>query len=313
MSIRVRPLQEADIPRARHILALAFSHGSGSDDAQDKWSQMDFVGTRWRADPAASFAVEIDGELAGSNFASRWGSVGLVGPLTIHPEYWDRGLGSQLMVPVMDCFDRWQVDHAGLFTFANSPKHMGLYQKFGFWPRFLNAIMMKRVGVTNARGDDEDFFRFSLADRQETLADCRALTVAVYPGLDLEREITAVVDQGLGETILIREEGQLRGFAVCHCGPGTEAGSDRCYVKFGVVQGDGNSHAWLTRLLRACEVLAAESGLTELNAGISTARREAYAGMLSYGFRTTFQGVAMHRPGEPGYSRPGAFVVDDWR
>jgi len=25
------------------------------------------------------------------------------------------------------------------------------------------------------------------------------------------------------------------------------------------------------------------------------------------------QGVTMHRPNEPGYSRPGAFVIDDWR
>ncbi len=31
------------------------------------------------------------------------------------------------------------------------------------------------------------------------------------------------------------------------------------------------------------------------------------------GFRTEFQGVAMHHPNEEGYSRPGVYVIDDWR
>ena len=35
--------------------------------------------------------------------------------------------------------------------------------------------------------------------------------------------------------------------------------------------------------------------------------------MLASGFRTDIQGVAMHRPNTDGYSRAGAFVIDDWR
>ncbi len=45
----------------------------------------------------------------------------------------------------MDIFEKWGVREAGLFTFAHSPKHIGLYQKFGFWPRFLTAVMSKNV------------------------------------------------------------------------------------------------------------------------------------------------------------------------
>jgi hypothetical protein len=45
----------------------------------------------------------------------------------------------------MECFRTWGVQHAGLFTFAHSPKHITLYQKFGFWPRFLTAVMPKPV------------------------------------------------------------------------------------------------------------------------------------------------------------------------
>jgi hypothetical protein len=35
--------------------------------------------------------------------------------------------------------------------------------------------------------------------------------------------------------------------------------------------------------------------------------------MHAHGFKTIIQGIAMHRPNEPGYSRPGLYVLDDWR
>ena len=43
------------------------------------------------------------------------------------------------------------------------------------------------------------------------------------------------------------------------------------------------------------------------------ARHEAYRRILDRGFRTDLQGVAMHRPNEPGYNRPGVYLIDDWR
>ena len=64
-------------------------------------------------------------------------------PLTIHPEYWNQGVAQKLLEPTMKLFDKWNTKHAGLFTFANSPKHISLYQKFNFWPCFLTVIMSK--------------------------------------------------------------------------------------------------------------------------------------------------------------------------
>ena len=43
------------------------------------------------------------------------------------------------------------VRHEGLFTFAHSPEHIALYQHFGFWPRFLTAIMSKPVSQARVR------------------------------------------------------------------------------------------------------------------------------------------------------------------
>ena len=94
---------------------------------------------------AAAFAARSEGKLLGTNFGTNWGSVGFFGPLTIHPDYWDRGVGKRLMEPIMECFARWHTRHSALFTFAQSQKHVGLYQQFGFLPRYLTAIMARPV------------------------------------------------------------------------------------------------------------------------------------------------------------------------
>ena len=90
--------------------------------------------------------------MVGTNFATRWGSVGFFGPLTIRPDLWDRGIAQQLLRPTMDLFEKWGVRHAGLFTFASSPKHVNLYQKFGFWPRYLTALMEIPVPTESVPG-----------------------------------------------------------------------------------------------------------------------------------------------------------------
>ena len=74
-----------------------------------------------------------------------------------------------------------------------------------------------------------------------------------------------------------------------------------------------DAEARFARLLAACEALAAAQGLERLVAGVNTARREAYRRMLARGFRTEVLGLAMDRPDEAAYNRPGAYVIDDWR
>ena len=294
-------------------MRLAFGTFLGLSEPASFMGDANYVRGRWRADPDAAFAaVAGNGELVGSNFATSWGSVGFFGPLTVRPDYWDRGVGRRLMPPILDCFARWRTRHAGLFTFASSPKHVGLYQSFGFWPRHLTAILSKTVASANEPGAIK-FSQVAPGDRDATLAACRDVTDAIYEGLDLRREIEATAAQGLGETVLLGNGSGLAGFCVCHFGPGSEAGGGTCYVKFGAARPGPEADRSLRRLLAACESMALERGLGRLAAGVSTARAEAYGAVLDAGFRTDLLGVAMHRPNEPGYHRPGVYVLDDWR
>jgi len=272
-----------------------------------------YVRSRWTACPEAAFAAEVDGRLVGSNFATRWGSFGFFGPLTLDPALWGRSVAGRLMEPVVERFEAWGVTHAGLFTFAHSPKHIGLYQKYGFRPRSLTLLLEKSVGPTEVPPEGwQAYSRLSEGGRREALASCRRLTDGIYPGLDVTPEIEAMERQSLGETVLVGE-GERVGVAACHSGPGSEAGSGACYIKFGAAAPGPGARRHFGRLLRACEAFAAGAGATRLTAGVNAARREAYEEMLAAGFRIAHTGIAMHRPNEPGFSRQGAFVIDDWR
>ena len=144
------------------------------------------------------------------------------------------------------------------------------------------------------------------------LSACRRLTDDIYPGLDAAPEIESIQTQSLGDTVLVADS-SLLGFAACHVGPGSEAGSDCCYIKFGAAAPNGGARANFRRLLEACEAFANSAGATRIEAGVNTARTEAYEEMISAGLRISQAGLSMHRPNEPGFSRPGVFVMDDWR
>ncbi len=314
LSISIRPLAQADVAAADRIFRLAFGTFIGLPNPSAFAGDADYVKTRWRANPSAAYAAHHEGELLGSNFATNWGSVGFFGPLTVRPDLWDRGVAKQLMEPVMQRFATWGTRHAGLFTFPHSQKHIGLYQRFGFWPRFLTPIVSKPVSQT--RRASVEWSRLSAApqgDGESAIAACREVTNAIYDGLDLSLEIRAVADQRLGDTVLVYRGSQLSAFAVCHCGAGTEAGTGTCYVKFGAVRPIAAAAETFAALLIACEELARDLGASRLTAGVNTARHEAYTQMLEHGFRADMLGVAMQRPNEPGYNRPGVYVLDDWR
>ena len=313
LSITVRPLREDELGEADRIVRLAFGTFLGLPDPLAFMGDADFAHTRWRADPAAALAAEVGGELVGSNFAANWGSFAFFGPLTVRPDLWDRGVARRLLEPTMALFEQWGTRHAGLFTFPHSPKHLGLYQTFGFWPRFLTPVMSKAVGGAGGTAGWSRYSELPEQEREHVLGACRELTDAIYDGLDLAGEIGSVQAQGLGETVLLDGGGRLDGFAVCHCGPGTEAGSGTCYVKFGAARpGPGAAEAF-ERLLEACEALAAFRGLSRIVAGVNTARGDAYRRMLARGYRADLVGVAMERPEEPGYNRADVYVMDDWR
>ncbi len=309
----IRSLAAADLDEADRIFRVAFGTFLGAAEPDRFGADLEMIRTRWRADPAAALAAEVDGRLAGSNFAANWGSVGFFGPLTVRPELWDRAIGQRLLDATMDLFTTWGTRHAGLFTFPHSAKHVGLYQKYGFWPRFLTALMTRPVPVPAPPGPVTGLSALPAPARPGALAAIADLTGAVYPGLDVSREINAVLSQRLGEVVLVHDGAGLQAVAVCHVGAGSEAGPGSCYVKFGAVRPGPRAARGFAELVDACARLAAARGASAVLAGVNAGCERAWAALAGMGFRPAVQGVAMHRPNEDGYHVSDRYVLDDWR
>ena len=300
-----------DLDAADSVMRLAFGTIRGLPDPRTAFEDRDLIRTRFRAAPDCAWVAEADGEVVGSVLAARWGSFGFFGPLTVHPDLWDRGIGGQLLRPVLEAFERWELVQAGLFTFADSPKHLGLYGRHGFRPGSLTYVLAKESPATTSSP-------FELVAQCEgalapVLDEIRSVTDLVFPGLDVGREVVAVDELQLGDTLLVRREGTLEGIAVCHRGAGSEAGSDTCYVKFAAVRPGPSAGARFEQLLAACETYAVESRVSRLVAGVDTGRTEAYRRLLARGFRAQQTGLAMWLRRDGAHFGTPDYVIGDLR
>lgn len=318
MTITVRAMRGDDVDAADRVFRRAFGTFFGLKEPMSFRGDAELVRTRFATDPASAFVAEAGGRIVGSVHAMDWGSVAALGPVAVDPDYWGRGIARELMPPILELFARRGVTLAGLFTHPHSPKHIRLYERFGFEVGSLTAVMAKEVAAREGQAEDLELLSALPASaRREALLGCRTVAASLYDGLDLGREIEAVVERKLGDCLLLRERGgpprtaAIAGFAVCHHGAGSEAIAGTLYVKFAAVR--KAAEADFAELLKGCERLAAALGAGRVVAGVNTGRRRAYLVMRAAGYRTTMNGVAMHRPDQPGYDRPEIFAIDDLR
>ena len=311
-SLIIRPMEARDAEAADRVHRLAFGTFFGLPDPSKFRGDAEVVRTRLRADPATAVVADLDGEVVASGLGMDWGSVFIVGPITVRPDLWSRGIARTLMAAMDELIAARPVTLAALFTHPASTRHIRLYESFGYTTQFLTAVMSKPVEASKRAVVPHDLYSsLSPAAQTAALAGCRRVSKAVYRRLDLGREIQAAAAQGIGETVLLHSDGEIGGFAVCHAGAGSEAGSKRLFVKFACVRPGAADD--FERLLDACEALAAAKGAERIIAGTNAGRRVAYQTMQRRGYRADMNGLAMHRPDQPGYNRPDVFAIDDWR
>ena len=327
--VRVGPLKEAEVEEADRIFRLAFGTFIGLPDPGDFMAGRDFVISRWRAPHVKALAAREDGRLIGTNLLTRWGSFAFFGPLTILPEYWDRGVAQQLLEATVKAFDKQGLKRTGLFTFPHSTKHVGLYQKFGYWPGYLTALMRHEPSAETEGAHSQvsksrpgapkptsprvvHLTALAKREQAEAIAACTRLTGNIDRGLDVGEEMRALAKQKTGEVVLTSTRNAVDGFAICLNGTGSEGGRDVCYIKFAAARGGPGAGERFDALLEACDEFAIARGAS-IEAGMSLAREDAYRRMRAHGYRAYAQGVTMQRPHQRGHNREDVYVIDDWR
>lgn len=315
-SIKIGPLKKTEVAEADRIFRLAFSTFLGIPEG-DFMDDRDLIASRFHARHVKALAARENGRLIGTNFLVEWGRFAFFGPLTVLPEYWDKGIAQKLLLATVALFDKEKLRRTALFTFPHSTKHVCLYNKFGYWPQHLTALMKHTpepatTASSGASGSSVHLSTLSRAVREEAISACRKLAGRIDKGLDLTEEIRALLKQRIGEVILTYTRNTLDGFAIACYGPGSEGGTQLCYLKFAAVRGGDGAGERFDSLLDAIDTFARPRAVP-IEAGVNFACDDAYRRMRVHGYRTFAQGVAMQRPNVPGFYRSDAYVLSDLR
>lgn len=314
-AIRTGNLKNSEVKEADRVMRLAFGTFLGLPEPTTFLGDRDMLASRLKNGHVKAIAAHDGKRLIGSNLLTQWGSFGFFGPLTVLPEYWDKGVAQKLLEATMKEFDSSGIKRTGLFTFPHSAKHVGLYQKFGYWPQYLTLLMTYEPIAGSGPASSESVTKFSelgKKDRERAIRECADLAADLEKGLDLSSEISGTVAHQHGEVLLTCTKRKLDGFAICMHGPGSEGGEKICYIKFAAARKGKNAGARFDRLLDACDAFAASRGVP-LEAGVNTACEDAVRRMQKHGYKVKVHGVAMTRPHDGGYHRTDAYVINDWR
>jgi len=307
----ISPLTEAELGAADDVMRQAFAERTGMRPGE-AFRDRSMLRARLKLHPSGAVVAHVDGEVAGSALAMHRGRVAVFGPLRVRPDLQNRGVGRALLAGALARMAEWDAEHTGLFTWSESPGHLALYRAAGFWPRFLSLLMAKPLATRDA-GEVRTVSALPEADREAAVAACAELAGGVRPGLDLTAEIRGLPELGFGDTVLLGSDGAVDGFAVCHTGSGSEAGSGHCLAKFAAVRSGPGARERFGELIAACERYAAAREAFRIEAMMDAGRVGACRTLLDRGFLVAFQGVNLHRDALPGYDGPDVWVADDWR
>lgn len=198
-----------------------------SDAFTDRYHRDGMTGVRvphlspaiWRysievAGPGAMIWRDPSGELAAFNMVHRSGEEGWMGPLAVRPALQGQGVGERIVREGIEWLRAQGATRIGLETMPRTIENIGFYSRLGFLPGHLTISMIREPGDAGPEAPGSE--RLSQVDQGVGLAECRALTARLAPGVDFNRELTLTSELGLGDTTLVRGPGGLRGFALWH-------------------------------------------------------------------------------------------------
>jgi GNAT superfamily N-acetyltransferase len=225
-----RALPPVEGPFTARVEEIGALNAVFSDAFTERYRRDGMVGVRvpnlnpqvWRyaiEDAAGGAMVWRDarGGIAGFNMVHRSGVEGWMGPLAVRMEHQGSGLGKEIVERGVAWLEKEGARVIGLETMPRTMDNIGFYSRLGFAPGRLTITLT--LDAASADRGPELLGRMSLRDREDHLGAARTLVQGILPGYDFTREIELTDALALGDTVLLRERGELVGFALCHTVP----------------------------------------------------------------------------------------------
>jgi N-acetylglutamate synthase-like GNAT family acetyltransferase len=324
--IKIRRVRKGDLSKVRDVLEQAFGdffeRQMGTRPRQ-VFNGAQYVHHRWLMEPWGCFvAEEGDGKIVGAALAVMWGTVGLVGPVAVLTNYQNQDIGQQLLTACQGFFDENKATLQGVATYPYSPKHLGLYQRFGYRPKGLVVVTGKPmdrreiVQATRPAKPGLGVRRYSSLEevkKKSAMQRVRRITNSLYRGMDLGKEVEIVDGLALGDTLLLEKGRDVIGFAIVHMPGVSEAPHGSVYIKFLAIEPHHRKPEHLHALLAAVEEMAHAAQLQRVVAPVYTYYWAAYQSLLERGYHPDFTMVRMKKGKQDDDERPDDLVLDDWR
>ncbi|MGZ8414652.1 MAG: GNAT family N-acetyltransferase [Gemmatirosa sp.] len=249
------------------------------------------------------------GDVAAFNVAHRSGAEGWMGPLAVRPEMQGHGLGKEIVRAGIDWLRRQEVRTIGLETMPRTMDNIGFYSHLGFTPGRLTLTLTLDAAAADHSG--VLLGRLPARDRDDAMAECRALTESLQPGLDFSRELALTEQLALGDTVMVRgADGTLAGFALCHSVPLVEGRvrEELRVLKLALTDLDA-----LPLMARAVTDFARRSGTRRAAFRVQGVHEGLYRALVGLRGRVRWSDLRMTLDGYPEPPvREGAVVLSNW-
>lgn len=306
------PVTLADIAPLNQVFSDAFS---------ERYRRDGMVGVRvpflnpaiWRyamegAGAGAMLWRDERGQIVAFNIAHRSGVEGWMGPLAVRPNAQEGGLGKRIVMAGVEWLERSGAQVVGLETMPRTMDNIGFYSGLGFEPERLTITVTLPAAMRQVPG--LLLGRLPVAERGEWIGRCSELVHSVRPGYDFAREMRLTDSLALGDTLLLLDGDELRGFAIYHTAPLVEG---RMREELRVLKLVAASLGDMDAMVAQLADHATRSGTRQVALRVQGQFGELYRRLIDMGARVRWTDLRMTYRGrtEPPLARLGV-VLSNW-
>jgi hypothetical protein len=248
------------------------------------------------------------GHVAAFNMVHRSGTEGWMGPLAVRTEYQATGLGKDIVTRGVEWLQQSGASVIGLETMPRTMDNIGFYSRLGFIPGRLTLTMTLDAALGERPASL--LARRSAAEKEATLAECKALLERLAPGYDYTREIQLTDELSLGDTVTLRgSDGSLHGFALAHTVPLVEG---RAREELRVLKLVLLHEEQFPEMARALCDFARRSGTRRVALRVQGEYRSTYQRLVKMGARVRWTDLRMALTGHDEERPSQALVLSNW-
>ena len=294
-----------------------------SDSFTDRYRRDGLTGVRvpklnpqiWRyaiedAGEGAMLWFDERNELVAFNVAHHSGVEGWMGPLAVRPDRQSGGVGKVIVGAATKWLRSEGVTTIGLETMPRTVENIGFYGRLGFVPQHLTVTMTIDAERKDVAGPLVCLGDLRDSERADMMGRCRARLGQSTPGYDFTRELELTHDLEIGDTVVLLQEGRVKGFALWHSAPltGDGPGDELRLLKM-----FADCLTSFESLVIGIEQCAVDLGIPKVAIRCQTAYPAAFRTLIRLGYSVRWTDLRMTLSGFPeARLAEGAVLFSNW-